>query len=97
MYVRTLENLMVEATARINFRVPQETKTLLKTAARASDQSLTGFVISAAEDRARSVLDSYSLVSDKYFEELLRALDESPVPNDALRREAGANPVFRQR
>jgi uncharacterized protein (DUF1778 family) len=88
--------VMTQAVARLNFRVPKETETLLKTAAKSSNQSLTGFVISAAEERAQSVLASYSLVPDGYFEKLIQALDETPVPNDALRRQTGINPVFKQ-
>jgi uncharacterized protein (DUF1778 family) len=88
--------MMAQAVTRLNFRVPKETEILLKTAAESSNQSLTSFVISAAEERAQSVLASYSLVPNGYFEKLIQALDEAPVPNDALRRQISVNPVFKQ-
>ncbi len=75
---------MTAIATRLNFRVRPETERRLRTAAAASDQSLTDFVISAAEERADEVLASHTLVPAEYYEALLAALDEPPQPNEAL-------------
>lgn len=71
--------------ARLNFRVRPDTEHRLRAAAAATDQSLTDFVISAAEARADEVLASHTLVPADYFDQLLAALDEPVTPNEALR------------
>jgi uncharacterized protein (DUF1778 family) len=75
---------MTAIATRLNFRVRPETERRLRTAAAASNQSLTDFVISAAEERADEVLASHTLVPADYFDALLAALDEAPQPNEAL-------------
>jgi uncharacterized protein (DUF1778 family) len=75
---------MTAIATRLNFRVRPETERRLRTAAAASNQSLTDFVISAAEVRADEVLASHTLVPAEYYEALLAALDEPLQPNEAL-------------
>ena len=87
---------MTKAAVQLNFRVPQETEALLKTAAKASNQSLTGFVVAAVEEHAHRILDSRSLVPDGYFEMLIQAFDEPPRSNAAMRKAAASLPAFCQ-
>jgi uncharacterized protein (DUF1778 family) len=70
---------------RLNFRVRPDTEHRLRAAAAATDQSLTDFVISAAEARADEVLASHTLVPADYFDQLIAALDAPVTPNEALR------------
>lgn len=72
-------------TARLNFRVRPDTEHRLRAAAAATDQSLTDFVISAAEARADEVLASHTLVPADYFDQFIAALDAPAAPNEALR------------
>jgi uncharacterized protein (DUF1778 family) len=82
--------------SRLNFRVRPETEARLRAAAAASDQSLTDFVISAAEKRADEVLATHTVVSADYFVSLLEALD-NPIESNSALRELGERPrVFRQ-
>jgi len=82
--------------ARLNFRVRPETEARLRAAAAVSNQSLTDFVISAAEERADEVLATHTLVPAEYFAKLLEALDQ-PVERNAALTDLAARPrVFRQ-
>jgi uncharacterized protein (DUF1778 family) len=76
---------MTTAAPRLNFRVRPETEQRLRAAAAVSDQSLTDFVISAAEERAADVLATHTLVPADYFEQLVKALDAPVSHNEALR------------
>jgi uncharacterized protein (DUF1778 family) len=71
--------------ARLNFRVRPDVEHRLRAAAAATDQSLTDFVISAAEARADEVLASHTLVPADYFDRLIAALDAPVTRNEALR------------
>jgi uncharacterized protein (DUF1778 family) len=71
--------------ARLNFRVRPDTEHRLRAAAAATDQSLTDFVISAAEARADEVLASRTVVPAEYFDQVIAALDAPATPNEALR------------
>jgi uncharacterized protein (DUF1778 family) len=79
-----MEAFMTTA-ARLNFRVRPDTEHRLRAAAAATDQSLTDFVISAAEARADEVLASHTLVPADYFDQLIAALDAPVTLNEALR------------
>ena len=85
------------ASPRLNFRVRPETEARLRAAAAASGQSLTDFVISAAEDRADDVLATHTVVPAEYFSRLLEALDAPADTNAELRELAGRPRVFQQR
>jgi uncharacterized protein (DUF1778 family) len=81
---------------RLNFRVSPDTERRLRLAAVASSQSLTDFVISAAEERADEVLATHTVVPTDYFDELITALD-MPIDTNAALRVAGSRPRrFRQ-
>jgi len=82
---------------RLNFRVRPETEARLRAAAAASGQSLTDFVISAAEDRADDVLATHTVVPAEYFSRLLEALDSPVEPNAALRELAQRPRAFEPR
>lgn len=84
------------AATRLNFRVRQETEHRLRAAAAASDQSLTDFVISAAEVRAEEVLATHTLVPAEYFASLVAALDAPVERNEALTSAAKNRRRFKQ-
>jgi len=87
---------MTVTAARLNFRVRPETEGRLRAAAAASNQSLTDFVISAAEDRADEVLATHTLVPADYYDSLIAALDEPPQRNEALTQAAQQRRRFKQ-
>jgi uncharacterized protein (DUF1778 family) len=87
---------MTAIATRLNFRVRPETEQRLRSAAAASNQSLTDFVISAAEERADEVLASHTLVPAEYFDALLEALDQPPQPNEALSKAVGQRRRFKR-
>lgn len=78
----------MSTTRLMNFRVRPDVEQHLRAAAAASDQSLTDFVIGAAQARAAEVLATHTLVSADYFDALLIALDAPAAPNQALRAAA---------
>ena len=84
------------ASPRLNFRVRPDTERRLRAAAAATDQSLTDFVVSAAEDRAKEVLATHTVVPADYFDQLVAALDETAKPNPALRAAARRPRRFKQ-
>lgn len=86
---------MAKAT-RLNFRVRPDTEQRLRAAAAACEESLTDFVIAAAEERADEVLATHTLVVADYFDRLLAALDEPAEPNEALRKAARRPRQFTQ-
>jgi uncharacterized protein (DUF1778 family) len=65
--------------------VRPDTEHRLRAAAAATEQSLTNFVISAAEARADEVLASRTLVPADYFDQLIAALDAPVMADEALR------------
>jgi len=77
-------------TARIEVRTDPEREALLKQAASLTNQTLTSFVLDAAEQRAKEVVAqaSTTVVPSTFFDELLLALDEPPKANEAMRRAA---------
>ena len=81
---------------RLNFRVRPDTEQRLRAAAAACEESLTDFVIAAAEERADEVLATHTLVPADYFDRLLTALDEPAEPNAALRKAARRPRQFTQ-
>ncbi|MDA8071264.1 MAG: DUF1778 domain-containing protein [Actinomycetota bacterium] len=70
-------------TARIEVRTDPEHETLLKLAAALSNQTLTGFILEAAERRAEQVVAeaNTTVVPSRFFDELLDALDQPAQPN----------------
>jgi uncharacterized protein (DUF1778 family) len=80
--------MIMSATKLMNFRVRPDVEQHLRAAAAASDQSLTDFVIGAAEARATEILATHTVVPADYFDALLTALDAPAQPNEALREAA---------
>jgi uncharacterized protein (DUF1778 family) len=62
---------------RIDVRVTDEQDALIREAAAASGQTVTAFLLSAAEERARSILDErrHLVMSDRAFAAFAAALD----------------------
>jgi uncharacterized protein (DUF1778 family) len=77
-------------TARIEVRTDPEREALLKQAASLTNQTLTSFVLDAAEQRAKEVVAeaNTSVVPSTFFDGLLRALDDPPQSNEAMRKAA---------
>ena len=88
---------MATTAGRLNFRITAEAEARLRAAAAASQQTLTEFVLGAAEDRADEVLASRTVVPADYFDQLLAALDAPPEPMPALARAAKRQRRFIQR
>ena len=85
------------ATARIEFRVRPETRERIEQAAALVHLPVSEFVRASAEQRADEVLraERVTAVPADFFDQLVAALDDPPVPNDRLRRAAGrARSVF---
>jgi uncharacterized protein (DUF1778 family) len=80
--------MAMSATKLMNFRVRPDVEAHLRAAAAVSDQSLTDFVIGAAEARATEILATNTVVPADYFDALLSALDGPAQPNEALRAAA---------
>jgi uncharacterized protein (DUF1778 family) len=77
-------------TARIEVRTDPEREALLKRAASLSNQTLTSFIVDAAERRAKEVLAEVNttVVTSAFFDELLDALERPPEPNAAMGKAA---------
>ncbi len=82
--------------ARLNFRVRADTEQRLRSAASACEQTLTDFVLAAAEERADAVLAARTIVPAEYFAHLLAALDEPEDVNVTLRAAAQRPRQFTQ-
>jgi uncharacterized protein (DUF1778 family) len=65
---------------RIDVRVTDEQDAIIREAAMLSGQTITAFLLSAAQERARELLDErrHLVMSDRAFERLTEAL-EGPV------------------
>ena len=65
-------------TGRLNFRLTPEQERALRQASALTGQSLTGFVLSSAVDRAHELLDRANAIqlSDASFRRFVAALDE---------------------
>lgn len=85
------------ATARIEFRVRPETRERIEQAAALVNLPVSEFVRATAEARADEILraERVTMVPADFFDRLIAALDEPPVPNARLRRAAArADSVF---
>lgn len=71
---------MTTTVGRLNFRIPSDAEQRLRTAAEATHQTLTDFVLGAAEARAEEVLRSRTIVPADYFDRLVAALNQPPTP-----------------
>jgi uncharacterized protein (DUF1778 family) len=78
------------ADRRLNMRLSSEQEDLLKAAATRQGQSLTGFVLGAATERAQEVVEKAQRIelSRQEFDRFSKALDSPVEPMPALRRYA---------
>lgn len=93
---------MRERADRIEARVQPERAKRIRLASRLLQTSVSAFVVDAAAEKAEQVIaeHAYTSVPNKYFDRLLAALDEPPVPIPALVRAAERvrkRPAFRRR
>ncbi len=86
-------------TSRIELRAEPEREQRIRYAAQLSRQSLSAFVLDAAEERAEQVIaaSSATLVPGDFFDELWAALDAPARPNEALRERGSAPRRVRQK
>jgi uncharacterized protein (DUF1778 family) len=83
------------STERLHFRVRSDTEARLRSAAAIEHESLTDFVLSAAEERAEAVLARRTTVPAEFFDAMFDALSQPPRPNEAMRRVARSPRVSR--
>jgi uncharacterized protein (DUF1778 family) len=81
---------------RLNFRIPPSAEKRLRSAAEANHQTLTDFVLGAAEARAEEILASRTFVASDYFDRLVEALDSPPTPIPVLAKAAKQDRRFKQ-
>jgi len=72
---------------RIDVRVTDEQDAIIREAAAAAGQTVTAFLLSAAEDRARQILDErrHLVMSDRAFAAFTAALDAPGEEVPAMR------------
>jgi uncharacterized protein (DUF1778 family) len=70
----------VTRSRRIDVRVTDEQDAVIREAAAAAGQTVTAFLLSAAEDRARTVLDErrHLVMSDRAFVAFVASLESPP-------------------
>ena len=79
--------MAVAASARLEFRLPDESKARMERAAEIARVPLSDFVRTAAEERTEQILREHEAtitVPAAFFDELLEALDAPPVANARL-------------
>ncbi len=71
---------------RIDVRVSDEQDAMIREAAALAGQTVTAFLLSAAQERARELLDErrHLLMSDRAFERFTAALDAPAEPVPAM-------------
>jgi uncharacterized protein (DUF1778 family) len=82
----------VSQSSRVELRVNLEDKAMLARAAAAENLDLSGFILSAALPKARSVLEVAEkfALSERGSRKLLALLENPPPPNERLIRAAKA-------
>lgn len=91
MYNDGMASASQARSARINMRVSEHQERVLRAAADLSGESLTGFVLSVATERAEQVLLRSRQIDlgAEAFERFAEALDEPVEDMPTLRRHAG--------
>ena len=82
---------MVAASARLEFRVRPDRKSLIERAAELVHEPVSEFVRTAAEEKADRIIREYeatTTVPAGFFDDLLEALDTPASPSVALARAA---------
>lgn len=75
------------STARLEFRLADESKARMERAAEIAQVPLSDFVRTAAEERTDQILREHEAtvtVPATFFDELLEALDAAPIANENL-------------
>lgn len=87
---RTHPEVAVARTARIELRAEPEREERIRYAAALSHQSVSAFVLDAAAQRADELIaeSTVTVVSDEFFDTLVKALERPPKRNEALARRA---------
>lgn len=78
---------MVAASARLEFRVRPDRKSLIERAAELMHEPVSEFARAAAEEKADRIIREYeatTTVPAEFFDDLLEALDAPARPNTAL-------------
>ncbi|HZC98662.1 MAG TPA: DUF1778 domain-containing protein [Actinomycetes bacterium] len=90
---------MATRTSRLELRAEPEREQRIRFAAELSHQSVSAFVLDAAGDKAERVIAASTATSvpSEFFNQLWRALDAPPRPNEALRRRAAEPRRVQQR
>lgn len=79
------------ASARLEFRVRPDRKSVIERAAELVHEPVSEFARTAAEEKADRIIHEYeatTVVSAEFFEDLLAALEAPPAPNARLARAA---------
>ncbi|BBZ52347.1 DUF1778 domain-containing protein [Mycobacterium heidelbergense] len=79
------------ASARLEFRLRQDRKSLIERAAQLLDEPVSEFARAAVEEKAERILREHqaaTTVPAEFFDELLAALDAPANPNAELARAA---------
>ncbi|MGO9659631.1 MAG: DUF1778 domain-containing protein [Acidimicrobiales bacterium] len=81
-----------ERTGRIHMRVSDRQERILRAAAEVTGETLTGFVLAAATERAETVLERAERIdlSAEAFERFVTALDQRGEDMPVVRRYAGS-------
>lgn len=89
-YYGRVSQVQSDRRARINMRISERQERELRAAADLSGETLTGFVLSAATERAQQVLERAERISVSMdsFERFVAALDAPAEPMPTLRRYA---------
>ena len=79
---------MMGKTQRLDFRVDDELKSLIESAAMISGESVSAFAVSALYERAKQVVREHEdlKLSRRDAERFLEILDSDVEPTDALKR-----------
>jgi uncharacterized protein (DUF1778 family) len=87
-YTDGMSSLEHKSRGRINLRVDPEQEARLRAAAEANGETLTGFMLAAAAERADGVLERAGriVVTKRAFERFVAALDMRVEPMPTLRR-----------
>ena len=91
-YTEGMSSLEQKNRGRINLRVDPDQEARLRAAAEANGESLTGFMLAAAAERADQVLERAGriAISAVAFERFVAALDDRVEPMPTLSRYAQA-------
>jgi uncharacterized protein (DUF1778 family) len=90
VYTRTVSQAGPEQTGRIHMRVSERQERILRAAAELTGETMTGFVLAAATERAETVLERAERInlSAQAFQRFVAALDQPAEEMAVLRHYA---------